>query len=291
MTTVTLTTQIDGHLLDDAQRLVDAGEFDSLRELVAEALAQLLRKYEMAGATIAQQQITARIVQGMTARLDPPAREQFEEFVAAYTSVAEEPPTDDAMVSLLEIFSAFGFKDALAAVHDVQHSKVMLTPRYLMTILEKVTPVSYPEINSGASYTKQHEHDLLSSLVLGEQDTVLAEVAKLYGQEIEKFEPITEMRADDMRQLVAEYHDLERWRQGFAAMSIRSPERRWRYVVKCVKNYGNESSVLNRKVQAKRDISKSEQHRAEKRRQNEDYYRRWEDKAKARKKSQSTVGH
>src|SRR5205823_1239740 len=163
---------LDSSLFDDAQRLIEAGHFDSLDALLNAALRTFVLKYAQGPASL-----VARTVQAMMSGLDALAREQFEEFVAGYAGIAQQVIDDDEMLSLLEIFNAYGFKQAMSALHDAQHSRVPLSARYLETILEKSAPAppGLPEIRNA---------ERTPPSVRAGDDPVLAEVAALYEQEI-----------------------------------------------------------------------------------------------------------
>ncbi|MBI1801242.1 MAG: hypothetical protein HYR71_06405, partial [Chloroflexi bacterium] len=142
---------------------------------------------------------------------------------------------------------------------------VPLTPRYLEAIIARldqveraVTPNPSPIPGRGAGVRS---------------NPALALVAKLYEQEIGG---LTEKISDQLRVLVAEYPGAERWQHAFEAAATMN-KRNLRYVVKCVKNYGNDDVQHHEKATTSRGASKSERHRDTKRRRIKDYEDYWDE--------------
>jgi Arc/MetJ-type ribon-helix-helix transcriptional regulator len=265
MAKVDFRAQLDKALLVEVERLVDAGEYDDAAAVVEDALRAFLETFE--AATPESVSLAARTVKGMMADLDAMQREQFEEFVTAYGSVAPHVIRDDEMVSLLELFKAYGFKRVLRAVHDVQDSKLPLSPSYMETILEKAEP---PAERQPAPGTRRPA---------GMDSPLLAEVASLYEKEIG---PLTEKIGEQLVVLVSEFPDLARWHEAFGAAASMN-KKNLRYVVGCLR--GNGLKKVEQKDKGKHGISKSERVRSERRKQSEDYYKRWEEKRKAREQA------
>ncbi len=262
-----IAAQLDKNVFDDAQRLIEAGHFASLDELLDAALRTFVLKYEQTRQQSAES-LTARTVQAMMAELDGLERVQFEEFVAAYVGVAQHDMNDDDMVSLLEIFNAYGFKRAMAALHDGQDSRVPMSPRYLETILEK----SAQPPPSGRA--QQSEERPPNRARIGADDPLLADVAGLYEQEIGG---LSEKVCEQLKELVAEFPDVQRWHQAFEAAASMN-HRNLRYVIGCLKNNGQK---VERKGN-KRATSKSEQVREQKRKRNQEYDDYWAERLKAK---------
>ena len=257
--------QLDRSLWFEVQRLIDAGEYNTAAEVVEEALRAFMATFE--AATPEPAALAARTVKGLMAELDNIEREQFEEFVTAYGAVASHAIRDDEMINLLEIFKAYGFRRALRAVHDVQDSKLPLSPSYLETILEKAeTPGERKQATTLQT---------LSSM----NNPTLAEVAVLYEKEIG---PLSEKIGEQLIVLVGEFPELERWSEAFGAAASMN-KKNLRYVIGCLR--GNGVKKINYKDNGKRGPAKSERIRAERRKQTEDYYKRWEEKRKAREQS------
>ncbi len=248
--------QLDTRVFDEAQRLIEAGHFGSLDELLETALRTFVLKYAQTPS------LAARTVQALMAELDALEREHFEEFVTGYAGVAQQELGDDEMVSLLEIFKAYGFRRAMSALHDAQDSRVPLTPRYLETILEKSAP---PTRDTHASARVRVE----------ENDPLLAEVANLYEQEIGG---LTAKVREQLTELVAEFPDAQRWHEAFEAAASMN-KRNLRYVIGCLKN---NALKAERKGTSKRVTSKSEQVREQKRKRNQEYEDYWAERLKAR---------
>jgi Arc/MetJ-type ribon-helix-helix transcriptional regulator len=258
--------QLDKALLADMQRLVDAGEYDNAAAVVEEALRAFLQNFEAVPSK--NESLEARAVQGLMAELDSIEREQFEEFVTAYGSVAQHDIRDEEMVKLLEIFSAFGFMRALRAVHEVQDSKVPLSPNYLETMLEKTEP---PASERTATTTLR--------MLDGMHNPLLSHVAKMYEKEIGE---LTEKIGEQLIVLVSEFSDEAQWNDAFGAAASMN-KKNLRYVEGCLR--GNGARQAEQKDKGKRGLAKSERVRSERRKQSDDYYRRWEEKRKARQAS------
>ncbi|MEP7200120.1 MAG: hypothetical protein ABI874_09900, partial [Chloroflexota bacterium] len=222
MARTTISAQVDKTLLAEAQRLVDAGEFRTVGEVVEEALQEYLANFAVTLPPITLS-LEARVVQGLLADLDALEREQLEEFVTAYGGVTQRAITDDELVSLLELFKAYSFKRVLSAMHEAQASKVPLSPRYLETILEKSAP---PVVEREAVAPSRPR--------LGTDDPLLAAVAHMYEQEIG---PLTEKIGQQLIALVAEHPDLERWHEAFDAAASMN-KKNLRYVIGCLRNNG-----------------------------------------------------
>jgi Arc/MetJ-type ribon-helix-helix transcriptional regulator len=258
--------QLDKSLWFEVQRLIDAGEYNTAAEVVEDALRVFMATFE--AVTPEPATLAARTVKGLMAELDAIEREQFEEFVTAYGAVASHAIRDDEMISLLEIFKAYGFRRALRAVHDVQDSKLPLSPSYLETILEKADQqaVERKELTTRQTLTSMN-------------NPTLAEVAVLYEKEIG---PLTEKIGEQLIVLVGEFPDLERWSEAFGAAASMN-KKNLRYVIGCLR--GNGTKKIDHKDTGKRGPAKSERVRTERRKQTEDYYKRWEEKRKARDQS------
>jgi Arc/MetJ-type ribon-helix-helix transcriptional regulator len=263
MAKVDFRIQLDKSLWVEVQRLIDAGEYDNAAAVVEDALRAFIETFEAAAPEPVS--LAARTVKALMAELDGIEREQFEEFVTAYGSVARHVIRDDEMVSLLEIFKAYGFRRALRAVHDVQDSKLPLSPSYLETILEKAEP---PPVERRETTTLQ--------ALAGMDNPTLAEIAVLYEKEIG---PLTEKIGEQLIVLATEFPNLERWNEAFGAAASMN-KKNLRYVIGCLR--GNGVKKIDSKDKGKRGPAKSERVRSERRKQSEDYYKRWEEKRKAR---------
>ena len=263
MSKTIIAAQLDKQVFDDAQRLIEAGHFNSLDELLEAALRTFVLKYAQGSPSL-----VARTVQAMMSGLDALGREQFEEFVAGYAGVTQQVIDDDEMLSLLEIFNAYGFRRAMSALDDAQHSRVPLSARYLETILEKLAPPP-----AGVREIKNEERTPAS--VRAGDDPLLAEIAGLYEQEIGG---LTEKVCEQLQLLVGEFPDVKRWHEAFEAAASMN-KRNLRYVVGCLKNNAHKTE---RKGTGRRVTSKSEQVREQKRKRNQDYEDYWSERLKAK---------
>ncbi len=279
MPKVTLTAQLNKQLLDRAQPLIAAGQFKNMDELLDEALRTFLLNYQTAQQP-AEASLAARVVQGLMADVSPLEREQFEEFVAAYVGLAQHSLDDDGILNLLEVFKAYGFKRALAAVHDAQDSKVPLTPRYLETILER----SAAERESHKVPTVMSEVTAPPRVQIGSDNPLLAAVAKMYEQEIGG---LTEKVCEQLKELVGEYPELERWHAAFEAAATMN-KRSLRYVVGCLKGDAARRDSPKTDEKEKTRLSNRERHRSEKAKRIQNYEDYWNEDFKANKKGQSS---
>ena len=263
MTKTIIAAQLDKQVFDEAQRLIEAGHFGNLDELLEAALRTFVLKYAQGSPAL-----VARTVQALMSGMDALGREQFEEFVAGYAAVSQQAIDDDEMLSLLEIFNAYGFRQAMSALDDAQHSRVPLSARYLETILERSAPPSQ------AGRELRHEERAPATVRAGD-DPLLAEIAGLYEQEIGG---LTEKVCEQLQLLVGEFPDVKRWHEAFEAAASMN-KRNLRYVVGCLKNNAQKAE---RKGTGRRVTSKSEQVREQKRKRNQDYEDYWSERLKAK---------
>jgi Arc/MetJ-type ribon-helix-helix transcriptional regulator len=282
---VSLTVQVEKKLREEAQRLIDAGEFRHMSELVSEALHELLERYaELERA----QQFAARMFQGLREAWNAGQRKHFDEFVVAYTSLAPNGPQDDElMLQLAEIFDAghgnIGW--LLAALHEGKDSQIPLTPNYLESLVVKALPPKPKEIAPVEIKTVVSEVTLPTRVPIGTDNPVLAEVSKLYEQEIGG---LTEKVGEQLKSLVADYPDIGLWHEAFDAAATMN-KRNLRYVVACLKNVGKPKPETHAAQRGKsnRGISQSERHRSDKRKQIKDYEDYWDQKLKERQKART----
>jgi len=213
---------------------------------------------------------------GLMAEFDPLERQHFEEFVMAYVGVAQHVIDDDELVSLLEIFRAYGFKRALAALHDIQDSKVPLSPRYLETVLEKS---SAQEVETGIQSVASIQPS--PARVRSEfSNPLAAEVATLYQREIGD---LTAKVSEQLIALVEDYPDLQKWHQAFQAAATMN-KRSLAYVVGCLRNNGQKKVEGREYGQASGRVSKSKRNRQEKQRHIKNYEDYWNEDYKASQK-------
>jgi hypothetical protein len=298
MAKTTIGAQIDRALLAEAQRLLDAGEFRNLNELVEAALREFIENFDAAsplsrvaslrdaGDAVAhtglpQESLEARQIKGMMADLDEKERAEFDKFVEAYTPVAGQPPSDEDIVHLLAIFRTYATRKILAALHDAQSSHVPLSPHYLETILEKSEPKTV-EREGRKVGTITGVNGKPPRTYTDFDNPLAAEVASLYEKEIGE---LTEKVKEQLTLYVVEFPDLQRWHEAFEAAATMN-KRNWRYVMGCLRNTG--AQKFEQKGKARRGISKSEQYRTEKRKRNHDYDRYWDDKLKAKQTPRAT---
>jgi hypothetical protein len=258
---------LDAKLLAEAQRLVDAGEFDNLADMVESALRDFLQNFDAAS-------LDARALHGLTESFSQDERDGYERLVISYSALAQHPLQDGEMRELAEIFQTFGLQDSLNALDEAQNSRLPLSPSYLETLLEKrKASMTGAAPQSVGSYGRVGDRP---ARVFADFDNPLAaEVASLYQKEIGE---LTEKVADQIRTYIVEFPDLERWHEAFEAAAGMN-KRSLRYVLGVLR--GNGARVVEQKGRDKRGLSKSERHREAKRSRNEDYKEYWDAQLKA----------
>ena len=301
--------RLDGKLLAEAQRLIDAGEFDSLAEMVEKALRDYLQNFDAAqsgdgldalagpgvlegdgqhglpahdgtapplthAADASDAALDAFVLHGMTEAFDLMQREGYEQLVIAYSALAQHPLQDSEMRELAEIFGTYQLEDALNALDEAQNSRLPLTPSYLQALLlkrkESITGLASKNLGSFGRIGDQPER------VFADFDNPLAaEVASLYQKEIGE---LTEKVADQIRTYIVEFPDLLRWHEAFEAAAGMN-KRSLRYVLGVLR--GNGSKVVEQKGRDNRGLSKSERHREAKRTRNKEYEEYWDAQVKA----------
>ena len=274
MSKISLSVSLDARLHAEARRLVEADEFDSLSALVAEAIQALVQRYEAVEQRI-EDSMAGRVFQGLMNELDVDERAQFDEFLTAYVGVAQPLLSDDDMVSLLSSFTAHGLKRSLTALHEIQTSKVLLTPHYLETMLEeKVPPVVKQTLT-------QIETSTPPRVSFGVDNPTLAVVAKLYETEIGG---LTEKIGEQLKALIADYPAVEHWHEAFEAAATMN-KRNLRYVAACLKGVWK-TKIEAQKGRSKDEISKRERHHSEKRKRVKDYENYWNEDFESTQKKQ-----
>ena len=77
------------------------------------------------------------------------------------------------------------------------------------------------------------------------EDPILAQVARWYEQEIGQ--PLTQMSADEIRDLTSRYQNLDAWKQAFTKAAATPPGiPRWRYVIACMEDTNGQFSLERR---------------------------------------------
>ena len=316
MLKTTFSLRLDGMLLAEAQRLVDAGEFDSLAEMVESALRDYLKSFDAApsgdgldarigpdgldgegqrslsahdgalGATPPMlhdpeapgASLDARVLRGLTEAFGQVERDGYERLVISYSALAQYPLQDGEMRELAEIFQTYGLQESLNALDEAQNSRLPLSPSYLETLLQKrKPPITGVAPQSVGSFGRLSDGP---ERVFADFDNPLAAaVAKLYEKEIGL---LTERVRDQIRTYTVEFPDLERWHEAFEAAAGMN-KRSLRYVLGVLR--GNAAKVVEQKGRDRRGLSKSERVRTEKRKQSADYFQRWEEKRKSKQQS------
>jgi DnaD/phage-associated family protein len=278
---VSLMVQVDKKLKEEAQRLIP-GQFNNMSELVSEAIYELVQGFEEREQA---QQSAARAFRGLKEQWDTEQRKHFDEFIVAYTSLAPDAPQDDElMLQLAEIFNA-GYSNIgllLAALHEAKDSQIPLTPNYLESLVIKALPPAPKEATPMEAITVASEAPVVTRAPVGTDNPVLAEVSKLYEQEIGG---LTEKVGEQLKSLVTDYPDMELWHEAFEAAATMN-KRNLRYVVACLKNVGKPKPGTA-KGEGKRGTSQSERLRSNKRKQIKDYEEYWDQKLKERQKARA----
>ncbi len=302
MLKTTFSLRLDGKLLAEAQRLVDAGEFDSLAVMVESALRDFLQSFDaassgdglaaLAGAGVLDGDpgatppaphtaeapdafLDARMLRHLTEAYSQVERDDYERLVMSYSALAQHPLEDGEMRELAEIFKVYGLQDSLNGLDEAQNSRLPLSPSYLEALLQKRRQlVTRAALQSAGTFGRVWDGP---ERVAPDFDNPLAAgVAKLYEKEIGV---LTEKVADQIRTYIVEFPDLERWHEAFVAMAGMN-KRSLRYVLGVLR--GNATKVVEQKGRDKRGLSKSERHREAKRSRNKDYKEYWDAKLKAR---------
>jgi Arc/MetJ-type ribon-helix-helix transcriptional regulator len=302
--------RLDDKLLAEAQRLVDAGEFGSLAEMVESALRDFLQDFDAApsgdglralmgpGALDSAGQrgepahvgaapsvlhdpdasgaaLDGRMLHHLTEAYSQAERDGYERLVIAYSALAEHPLQDGEMRELAEIFKTYELEESLNGLDDAQHSRLPLSPSYLAMLLEKRRAAragTAPQ--NAASFGRAWDGP---ERVSADFDNPLAAaVSTLYEKEIGV---LTERVKEQIATYIVEFPDLERWQEAFAAAAGMN-KRSLRYVLGVLR--GNGAKVVDTKGRDKRGLSKSERHREAKRSRNKDYKEYWDAKLKAR---------
>jgi Arc/MetJ-type ribon-helix-helix transcriptional regulator len=235
--------------------------------------------------------LDARVLKGLTDAFSEQEREEYERLVTSYSLVAQRQfqeggirelaqhqLQDGEMRELAEIFQTYGLQDALNALHEAQNSKVPLSPSYLETMLAR-SQTTTESMGPKTIGTFRRMSDGPERVFADFDNPLAAEVAVLYEKEIGL---LTERVRDQIRTYIVEFPDLQRWQEAFDAAAGMN-KRSLRYVLGVLR--GNATKVVEQKGKDKRGLSKSERVRTEKRKQSADYFKRWEDKRKARQKS------
>jgi Arc/MetJ-type ribon-helix-helix transcriptional regulator len=257
--------QLDKSLWVEVQRLIDAGEYDNAAAVVEDALRTLVETFE---AIIPEDEsLEARTLKWMMGQLDPMQREQFDKVVESYTQLAE-PPSDAEIVELLTMFRTHTYRKMFRALDAAQASKLPLSIYYLETMLDNQVTASEKSVES--------KKPTLDELLLGVNNPLVGDIAKMYEAEIA---PLTEKVRDQIIMLVEDFPNLSQWQEAFNA-AARMNKKNLAYVVGCLR--GNGVKKIDPKDKGKRGPAKSERVRSERRKQSEDYYKRWEEKRKAR---------
>ena len=299
MVKTTFSMPIDGKLLAEAQRLVDAGEFDNLAQMIEGALRDYLQNFDAAssdgrdapaglldsaGHTPSAREgvagsaaLEAYVLHGMIDSFDPQQRGEYEHLVEAYSTLVQHPLADAEMGALAEIYKTFRLEPVLSALDEAQHSKVPLSPAYLGALLSR-----RQESAAGAAPQGLGSFARIDSpaRVYADFDNPLAaEVASLYQKEIGE---LTEKVRDQIATYIVEFPDLQRWHAAFEAAAGMN-KRSLRYVLGVLR--GNGVKVVEPKGRDNRGLSKSERHREAKRSRNKDYKDYWDAKLKTQQNS------
>ena len=280
-----VTVAIYKEVYDEALRLVEAGEYPNMAELVSEAVRELAQQFEPV-----QHQITAslagRTVQALMAAFTPADQENFDVFYNAYMSIVKEPPNDESLIGIIEIFKTYRLEQLLTALHNLQDSKLPLTPLYLGTMMEQLSrPAPHriepnpAESPPGTAAARAYIHD-------EEANPVLAAVTKLYEQEIGR---ITENIGQQLIALVADYTDVAVWQEAFEAAASMN-KRNLRYIKACLRNYGKPNAKGDQKGQDSRAGSTHWRGRENVSTSDTEYYQNWYERLKAERKLSKEQG-
>ena len=305
MLKTTFSLRLDGKLLAEAQRLVDAGEFDNLADMVESALRGFLQSFDaaasgegldaLAGAGVLDGDplhagatppaphaaeapdafLDARMLRHLTEAYSQVERDDYERLVVSYSALAQHPLEDGEMRELAEIFKTYGLQDSLNGLDEAQNSRLPLSPSYLEALLQKRKQVMSGAAPQSAG-TFGRVGDRPERVFADFDNPLAAEVASLYQKEIGE---LTEKVADQIRTYIVEFPDLQRWHEAFEAAAGMN-KRSLRYVLGVLR--GNAAKVVEQKGRDKRGLSKSERHREAKRSRNKDYKEYWDAKLKAR---------
>ena len=305
MLKTTFSLRLDGKLLAEAQRLVDAGEFDNLADMVESALRGFLQSFDaaasgegldaLAGAGVLDGDplhagatppaphaaeapdafLDARMLRHLTEAYSQVERDDYERLVVSYSALAQHPLEDGEMRELAEIFKTYGLQDSLNGLDEAQNSRLPLSPSYLEALLQKRKQVMSGAAPQSAG-TFGRVGDRPERVFADFDNPLAAEVASLYQKEIGE---LTEKVADQIRTYIVEFPDQLRWHEAFEAAAGMN-KRSLRYVLGVLR--GNATKVVEQKGRDKRGLSKSERHREAKRSRNKDYKEYWDAKLKAR---------
>jgi Arc/MetJ-type ribon-helix-helix transcriptional regulator len=310
---------LDGKLLAEAQRLVDAGEFDSLADMVEKALRDYLQSFDAASSDDGPDALLRRILldgagagsSAAHAAAAPPSQDG----VPTTGSRESADGTLDARVlkGLTDTFSGQEHDDyerlvtsySAVAQHQLLDAEMLELAEIFRTYglqdalkaLDEAqnskVPLSPPYLGMLLERRKpQAEGTLPQTIgtvgrvsdrperVFADFDNPLAAaVAGLYQREIGE---LTEKVAEQIRTYIVEFPDLDRWHEAFDAAAGMN-KRSLRYVLGVLR--GNAAKVVAQKGKDKRGLSKSERHREAKRTRNKDYKEYWDAKLKAKQDS------
>lgn len=301
--------RIDGTLLAEAQRLVDAGEFDNVAQMIEDALRDFLKSFDVLedndldaaglyhGAdsqarnghtgeklrrTAAQSDgsLESYMLRSLLDTFDAQQLQAYDALVEAFYSLVQHPLQDAEMFALAEISNTFALKEALAVLHEAQHSKLPLSPDYLNLLLGERQGTTEGRASGDGSRPRSvgtlARSDGPAHVFADFDNPLAAEVAALYQKEIGE---LTEKVRDQIATYIVEFPDLQRWHEAFEAAAGMN-KRSLRYVLGVLR--GNGLKIVEQKSRENRGLSKSERHREAKRSRNKDYKDYWDARLKAR---------